>query len=289
VEQSGYGYAAGEGAGVDTPAGPDGSAPARHRRAIAPELALSKVPEVTAWFWVTKVLTTGMGETTSDFLARVLTPVGAGAIGLFGLVALLRLQLRAPRYSAWTYWSAIVMVSVFGTMAADVVHVIAGVPYAVSTAAFAVILTAILIGWYRSEGTLSIHSIRTRRREQFYWATVLATFALGTAVGDLTAGSMHLGYFSSGVMFAVLIAVPAVGGLALGLNAVAAFWGAYVLTRPLGASFADWMGVTTHRGGLGWGTGPVSLVLTVLIVALVAYLAAEQRAALKAAGPERAL
>jgi uncharacterized membrane-anchored protein len=289
VEQSGYGYAAGEGTGVDTPAGPSGSAPSRHRRTIATESALSKVPEVTAWFWVTKILTTGMGETTSDFLARVLTPVGAGAIGLFGLVALLRLQLRTPRYSAWIYWSAIVMVSVFGTMAADVVHVIAGVPYAVSTAAFAVILTAVLIGWYRSEGTLSIHSIRTRRREQFYWATVLTTFALGTAVGDLTASSMHLGYFSSGVMFAALMAVPAVAGLALGLNAVATFWAAYVLTRPLGASFADWMGVTTRRGGLGWGTGPVSLALTVLIVVLVAYLAAEQRAALKAAGPERAL
>jgi uncharacterized membrane-anchored protein len=239
--------------------------------------AFSKVPEVTALFWLTKVLTTGMGETTSDFLARVLGPVAAGAIGLFGLVGLLTLQFRAPRYSVWTYWSAMVMVSVFGTMAADVVHVVAGVPYAVSTVAFAVILAAVLIAWYRSEGTLSIHSIRTRRRERYYWATVLATFALGTAVGDLTAGGLHLGYFSSGVMFAALIALPAIAGLGFRLNAVATFWTAYVLTRPLGASFADWMGSSTAHGGLGWGTGPVSLVLAILIAALVTLLAVRAR------------
>jgi uncharacterized membrane-anchored protein len=269
--------------------GGTGVAPAGHRRApggarpgaaagAAAGTALSKVPEVTALFWVTKVLTTGMGETASDFLGRVLGPVGAGAIGVFGLGGLLVLQFRATRYSVWTYWSAIVMVSVFGTMAADVVHVVAGVPYAVSTVVFAAALAAILVAWYRSEGTLSIHSIRTRRREKFYWATVLATFALGTAVGDLTAGGLGLGYFSSGVMFAAFIAVPAVGGIGLGLNAVATFWAAYVLTRPLGASFADWMGASTGHGGLGWGTGPVTLVLAVLIAALVAWLAARQRA-----------
>jgi len=247
-------------------------APVRHRRPAAAGAAHSKVPEVTALFWVTKVLTTGMGETASDFLARVLGPAGAGAIGLVGLAGLLTLQFRSPRYSAWTYWSAIVMVSVFGTMAADVVHVIAGVPYAVSAVAFSVILTVVLVAWYRSEGTLSIHSIRTRRREGYYWATVLATFALGTAVGDLTAGSLHLGYFSSGVMFAALITLPAVWGLLLRRDAVTAFWAAYVLTRPLGASFADWMGVPAHRGGLGWGTGPVSLALTAVIALLVAFL-----------------
>jgi uncharacterized membrane-anchored protein len=276
VEQSGYEPTAGAEADLRVQAAKPGGPPARHRRATA---ALSKVPEVTAWFWLTKVLTTGMGETTSDYLARVLGPVAAGAIGLFGLVGLLVLQFRTPRYSVWTYWSAIVMVSVFGTMAADVVHVVAGIPYAVSTIAFAVILTAILTSWYVSEGTLSIHSIHTRRREGFYWATVLATFALGTAVGDLTAGSLHLGYFSSGLVFAVMIAVPAVGGLWLGLNAVTAFWAAYVLTRPLGASFADWMGSSVHHGGLGWGTGPVSLLLVVIIAGLVGRLADAQRSA----------
>ncbi|WP_405754344.1 hypothetical protein OG372_30535 [Streptomyces sp. NBC_01020] len=237
----------------------------------------SKVPEVTVWFWVVKVLTTGMGETASDYLARVLGPVLAGALGLTGLVALLVLQFRTTRYNAWTYWSAIVMVSVFGTMAADVVHVVVGVPYAVSAAGFAVALAAVLMTWYASEGTLSIHSIRTRRREGFYWATVLATFALGTAVGDLTAGTLHLGYFPSGVLFAALIAVPALCRRFLGLNAVAAFWWAYVLTRPLGASFADWMGASTHHAGLGWGTGPVSLALLVPIVILVNHLAVSER------------
>jgi len=279
VEQSGYEPAAGAGAGLREEAVIPGGVSPRHPRAT---VALSKVPEVTAWFWLTKILTTGMGETTSDFLARVLGPVAAGAIGLLGLVALLVLQFRTTRYSVWTYWSAIVMVSVFGTMAADVVHVVAGIPYAVSTVSFAVILTGILVAWYVKEGTLSIHSIRTRRREGFYWATVLATFALGTAVGDLTAGSLHLGYFSAGLVFAVMIAVPAIGGLWLGLNAVAAFWAAYVLTRPLGASFADWMGSSVHRGGLGWGTGPVSLLLSVLIAGLVAWLADAQRSARRA-------
>lgn len=251
-----------------------------------PGRAWSKVPEVTALFWVTKVLTTGMGETTSDYLARQLGPVVAGAMGLFGLVALLVLQLRATRYSPWVYWSAIVMVSVFGTMAADVVHVVAGVPYTVSTVAFSLVLAAVLTAWYVSERTLSIHSIRTPRREWFYWVTVLATFALGTAVGDLTAGTLRLGYFSSGVLFAALIAVPALAGRFLRLNAVAAFWSAYVLTRPLGASFADWMGVPAQRAGLGWGTGPVSLVLAVLIAALVAYLAAGHRRSAPAVATE---
>ncbi|MER0482803.1 hypothetical protein ABR737_31450 [Streptomyces sp. Edi2] len=233
----------------------------------------SKVPQVTAVFWGVKVLTTGMGETASDYLGRTLGPIPAGSLGLAGLVALLILQFRTTRYRPWIYWSAIVMVSVFGTMAADVVHVIAGIPYTVSVLTFSAGLAAILTAWYVSEGTLSIHSIRTRRREAFYWATVLATFALGTAVGDLTAGTLRWGYLPSGILFAALIAVPALSGRFLGLNAVAAFWWAYVLTRPLGASFADWMGVSTARGGLGWGTGPVTLALIVPIVLLVAYLA----------------
>jgi uncharacterized membrane-anchored protein len=237
----------------------------------------SKVPEVTAWFWIVKVLTTGVGETTSDYLAKTLGPVVAGAIGLVGLAVLLMRQFRAPRYSAWTYWAAIVMVSVFGTMAADVVHVVAGVPYVVSTVAFSVILAAILMTWYASEGTLSIHSVRTRRRETFYWATVLATFALGTAAGDLIAGSLHLGYFTAGIAFGLLIIVPAVAYRFFRLNAVAAFWWAYILTRPLGASFADWMGVSKQRGGIGWGTGPVSLGLAVPILVLVAYLAVSRK------------
>jgi uncharacterized membrane-anchored protein len=270
MEQSGYGYGTGTGGGLGTDPGPVG-----HRKpagAAAAEL-WSKVPEVTVLFWTTKILTTGMGETTSDFLSK--SPAVGGALGLMGFTGFLWLQLRSPRYSPWIYWAAIVMVSIFGTMAADIVHVV-GIPYAVSTVVFILALAGILTAWYRSEGTLSIHSIRTPRRERFYWATVLATFALGTAAGDLTATSFRLGYFSSGVLFAALIAVPALARLA-GLNAVAAFWWAYVLTRPLGASFADWMGVSKDRGGLGWGTGPVSLVLAVLIAALVACLSVQHR------------
>ncbi len=232
----------------------------------------SKVPEVTAYFWVVKVLTTGMGETTSDFLAHRLDPVVAvGIAGLF-LAASLVLQLVVRRYNAWAYWLAVVMVSVFGTMAADVLHVGLGIPYAVSSTVFAVGLAAVFLVWYRVEGTLSIHSIRTRRRESFYWLTVLTTFALGTATGDLTATTLHLGYLASGVLFAVAIAVPLVAWR-LGANPILTFWVAYVLTRPLGASFADWMGVPPARGGLDWGTGPVSAVLAVLIVVLVAFLA----------------
>jgi uncharacterized membrane-anchored protein len=238
---------------------------------------LSKVPEVTAYFWVIKVLTTGMGETTSDYLAHRLGPIVA--VGLAGVVlaAALALQLSVRRYVAWIYWSAVVMVSVFGTMAADVLHVGLGVPYVVSTAFFVVALAAIFALWYVSEKTLSIHSIFTWRREVFYWATVMATFALGTAAGDMTAVSIHLGYLTSGVMFAVLMAVPALAYWRLGLNPVFAFWFAYVVTRPLGASFADWLGVSHARGGLALGTGPVSLALTVVILGFVGYLAMSRK------------
>jgi uncharacterized membrane-anchored protein len=234
--------------------------------------AASRVPEVTVAFWVTKVLTTGMGETASDFLFQHLAPAIALAIGLAGLVTALVLQFRAHRYVPWIYWFAVAMVSVFGTMAADVAHVGLGVPYGVSTPFFVVVLAVIFAGWYRSERTLSIHSIHTRRRESFYWATVLATFALGTAAGDLTAKTLHLGYLTSGLVFAAVIAVPLVGHRWFGLNAIVAFWFAYVVTRPLGASFADWFATPRSASGLGWGTGPITLVLTIAIIGLVAYL-----------------
>jgi uncharacterized membrane-anchored protein len=144
---------------------------------------------------------------------------------------------------------------------------------------FAVSLVVVFVSWFVTERTLSIHSIDTRRREAFYWAAVMTTFALGTAVGDLTAVTLHLGYFSSGVMFAILIAVPAVAYGWLGLNAVVAFWIAYVLTRPLGASVADWLGVSKARGGLGLGAGHVSLAAAVLIVGFVAHLTSVGRRA----------
>jgi uncharacterized membrane-anchored protein len=169
------------------------------------------------------------------------------------------------------------MVSVFGTMAADVLHVGIGVPYVVSAPLFMTALAVVLAVWHASEKTLSIHSIHTRRRELFYWATVLATFALGTATGDLTATTAGLGYLGAGVMFAVVIAVPVAAHRWLGLNSVAAFWFAYVVTRPLGASFADWMAASPGRGGLGLGLGPVNLCWTVAILCFVGYLTVSRK------------
>jgi uncharacterized membrane-anchored protein len=243
----------------------------------AGRIAASKVPEVTALFWVVKVLTTGMGETTSDFLAHVMDPVIAVALAGLAFAAALVVQFRARAYVPWLYWTTVVLVSVFGTMAADVLHVGLGVPYAVSTAFFVVALAAVFLLWQRLEKTLSIHSITTPRRELFYWLAVVTTFALGTAVGDLTATTLHLGYLGSGVAFAVLIALPPLARRFAGLGPVATFWAAYVLTRPLGASFADWLGVPPVRGGLDLGTGPVSLVLLLVIAALVGCLAAGRR------------
>ncbi|WP_374205213.1 hypothetical protein [Streptomyces sp. CMSTAAHL-2] len=200
----------------------------------------------------------------------------AAGLGGLAFVAALVLQFAVRRYVAWIYWTAIVMVSVFGTMAADVLHVGLGVPYALSAPLFLIALAAVFALWYASERTLSIHTVRTRRREGFYRAAVLATFALGTAAGDLTA-SMGLGYLGSAVLFAVAIAVPALAHRGGALGAVTAFWAAYVITRPLGASLADWMADPTARGGLGWGLGPVTLSWTVAIVAFVAFRALSRR------------
>jgi uncharacterized membrane-anchored protein len=232
-----------------------------------------KVPQIIALFWVVKVLTTAMGESVSDYSVHRLEPVVAVAFGFVAFVAALWIQLVVRRYLAWVYWLTVAMVAVFGTMAADVTHVQFGVPYAVSTAVFALGLAIVFVAWHRVEHTLSIHSIDTLRRELFYWATVAATFALGTAAGDMVAVTLHLGYFGAGVLFACLICLPGIAWRFFGLNAVVAFWTAYVLTRPLGASFADWFGKPTSVGGLGFGDGAVGSVLLALIVALVAYLA----------------
>jgi len=240
--------------------------------------AASKVPQITIFFWIVKVLTTAQGEAVADFLYFRYGAVLAGTLGAAGLVIALTLQFSARRYVAWIYWAAVVMVAIFGTMAADGLHVKLGVPYSVSTPFFAIALAVIFVAWYATEKTLSIHSIRTRRREAFYWATVLSTFALGTALGDMTATTLHLGYLTSGIMFTLIFAVPAVAHRWLRLNAIAAFWFAYIVTRPLGASFADWLGVSHARGGLNWGTGAVSIGAAILIAGVVAYMAATQPA-----------
>lgn len=240
--------------------------------------ALKKVPEVTAFFWILKLLTTALGESSADALFHVfvLKPLIAIVIGAIGLLVALILQLTARRYIAWISWFAVAMVAVFGTMAADVAHVGVGIPYQASTAFFAAVLAVIFVTWYASEKTLSIHSISTRRRELFYWGAVMATFALGTAAGDLTAKTLRWGYFPSTLLFLAVMAVPALGYWKMGLNAILAFWFAYILTRPLGASFADWMGKST-LGGLGIGDGWVSLALVLATIGFVWYLTVTRR------------
>ena len=213
-----------------------------------------------------------MGESTSDFLVHKLVPEIAVVLGGIAFVIALYLQFSSDRYVPWRYWLAVAMVGVFGTMCADVLHVGLGVPYIVSTIFYAIVLAVVFRTWYRTEGTLSIHSITTERREVFYWAAVLATFALGTAAGDLTAVTFGLGFFGSGLMFAAIIAIPAIGYWRFGMNSILAFWFAYVVTRPLGASFADWLAVSSERGGLAIGTGLVSFVLAAMIAMFVAYL-----------------
>lgn len=231
------------------------------------------VPEITAFFWILKALSTAMGESTSDYLVHAMAPALAVLLGFVAFVVALALQFSMRRYVAWTYWLAVVMVGVFGTMAADVLHVGLGVPYIVSTPFFAAALAVVFVAWYRTEGTLSIHSVDDPRREAFYWSAVVATFALGTAAGDMLANTFHLGYFFSAVVFAAIIVVPAVGYFRFGWNSIFAFWFAYVVTRPLGASVADWLGKPSTAKGLGWGNGHVAMGLTALIVVLVAYLA----------------
>lgn len=238
---------------------------------------LRKVPEITIIFWIAKLLTTAMGEATSDFLVFKINPYVAVTLGAVSLAVALAIQFSVRRYIPWVYWLAVSMVAVFGTMAADGLHIQLGVPYIASTAFFAIVLAIVFIVWHKSEKTLSIHSINTRRREMFYWFTVLATFALGTAAGDLTATTVGLGYFSSGLLFAGLIVLPAIAYWLFGLNEILCFWVAYVLTRPLGASFADWMGKSRTIGGLGWGNGHVSIALTIVIIVLVVYLSLTRR------------
>ncbi len=247
---------------------------------------VAKVPEITAYFWITKVLTTGMGEAASDYLGAQLGSAVAMPLAGAALIIALVIQFKVRRYLAWVYWLAVVMVSVFGTMVADGIHNGADVPYWLSTIVFAIILAGVLFGWYRREKTLDIHSIVTRRRECFYWATVISTFALGTAAGDMTASTFNLGYVSSVVIFAVAIVIPAVGYWKFGLNPILAFWFAYIVTRPLGASAADLMAVPRSLGGWGLGTGWVTLISTAAILAFVGYLAVTSRPRAVAKAPD---
>ncbi|MEO7058790.1 MAG: hypothetical protein ABI083_03665 [Lapillicoccus sp.] len=253
--------------------------PLRPTRTLrAPLATLTRVAEPSVGFWVTKGLSTAMGEAVSDWSIRAMPPVVAVLLGFVAFAVALGLQLTRHRYLPWAYWLAVGMVGVFGTMAADVAHVVIGLPYAASFAVCAVLLGSLFLTWQRVEGTLDVHEVTTTRRELFYWAAVVLTFAMGTALGDFAAVTLHLGYAGSALLFAVLILVPAAAYRLLSWDAVACFWVAYVLTRPVGASVADWLGKPVHEGGVGVGSGPVSLVLALAMVVAVWVMTARARA-----------
>jgi uncharacterized membrane-anchored protein len=231
----------------------------------------AKVPEITAIFWLCKLLTTAGGEATSDYLAGHNVVVG-GAVEAIILILAAVLQFRTRRYFAPSYWFLALAIAISGTGVADTMHLHFDIPYAGTTVFWAAVLAIIFWAWNRSEGTLSIHSITSIRREAFYWATVFATFALGTAAGDLTATPLHLGYLTSAVLFASIILVPAIGWRFFGLNEVVAFWFAYVLTRPIGASLADYASKAKSASGLDFGDAPTAAATVVAVAIVVAYL-----------------
>ncbi|MEU4169927.1 hypothetical protein AB0F46_23980 [Streptomyces sp. NPDC026665] len=258
--------------------------PGAHGRPGVPDptghrLRWNKVPEVTAYFWIIKVLCTTVGETAADLLNE---NMGMGLTGvsllMSGLLAVvLVVQFRTRAYRAGVYWLAVALISVVGTLISDNLTDNLGVPLETSTAVFAVALAVTFLVWYRREGTLSIHSVDTLSREAYYWLAVLFTFALGTAAGDLVAERMALGYWVSAVLFALAIAAVAVAHFALGLNAVLSFWIAYVLTRPLGASVGDYLSQPTGDGGLGFGTVMTSALFLAVILGLVVHLSITRR------------
>lgn len=236
---------------------------------------LNKVPEVTLYFWIIKVLCTTVGETAADFLNTNLHLGLTGTTVVMGvlLVIVLFFQFRSRRYVPGIYWLAVVLISVFGTLITDNLTDNLGVPLQTATTIFAVALALVFVTWYSIEKTLSIHSIFTTRREAFYWLAILFTFAVGTAAGDLTAETFKLGYLLSAAIFAGLIALVTVAHLVFKLNAVLAFWIAYILTRPLGASLGDYLSQRRDAGGLGFGTVVTSAIFLAAILATVVYLA----------------
>lgn len=243
----------------------------------------NKVPEVTLFFWVIKILATTVGETAADYLNFDLhfglTGTSVLMAGLLSIVLLA--QLRAKRHVPWLYWLTVVLISVAGTLITDNLTDNLGIPLQVTTAAFGVALLATFVIWYAKESTLSIHTIYTRRRELYYWAAILFTFALGTAAGDLVAENLSLGYANSALVFGALIAAVSFAYYVLKADAVLAFWIAYVLTRPLGASCGDYLSQPATNGGLGFGTIGTSMVFLVAIFGLVAYLTLTRQDAIK--------
>jgi len=252
---------------LTTPASAPASTSVLNRR------VLNKVPEVTIFFWIIKILCTTVGESAADFLNVNLnwgltnTSIITAAV-FFSVFAI---QIRLGRYVPTVYWLTVMLISVLGTLLTDNLTDNLGVPLETSTIVFSVLLGLVFLAWYASEKTLSIHSIYTRRREAFYWLAVLVTFALGTAVGDLISEGLGVGYLKTGLLCAGLIGIITLGWR-LGLDAVLAFWLAYILTRPLGASIGDFMAQPTANGGLNLGVTVTSLILLTLIILTVVYL-----------------
>ena len=240
---------------------------------------LNKVPEVTIFFWIIKIMATTVGETAADFLNAKLhlgltgTSIVMGAL----LLVFLAIQMRFRKYVPWIYWVTVVLLSIFGTLITDNLVENFGVTLETTTALFSVALLATFASWYASEKNLSIHTIYTTKRELFYWAAILFTFALGTAAGDLAAEGLHLGYATSALVFGALIGAVAIAYYVFKANAILAFWIAYILTRPFGASCWDWFSKPLADGGLGMGNVGTSGLFLVTILALVVYLTISKR------------
>ncbi|HYP58919.1 MAG TPA: hypothetical protein VEQ36_00715 [Thermomicrobiales bacterium] len=247
---------------------------------------LNKVPEITIFFWIIKVLCTTVGETAADFLND---HIGLGLTGTsivmsVALIAALWVQFRKERYVPTIYWISVALISVVGTLITDNLTDNLGVALELTTAVFAVALATTFAIWYASERTLSIHSITTTKREGFYWLAILFTFALGTAAGDLVSERMDIGYLKSALLFIGLIAAVAVAHYVFHLDPVTSFWLAYILTRPLGASIGDYLSQPRDDGGLGFGTVGTTMLFLAAIMGLVAYLNMSRRDASPAKG-----
>jgi uncharacterized membrane-anchored protein len=241
---------------------------------MTPAVAYNRVPKVTFDFWLIKLMAVTMGETAADYLGVNLglgltkTSLIMGAVLIVALIA----QFAQKRYVPWSYWLAVVLISIVGTLITDNMVDNFGITLITSTIIFTVALAATFALWYNSEKTLSIHSIYTNRREAFYWLAILFTFALGTAAGDLVAEQFAIGYLGTGILFAMIIASLAFGYYALGLDAILGFWLAYIFTRPLGASFGDLLSQPHEYGGFGLGTIITSVMFLASIFAIVIYM-----------------
>lgn len=240
---------------------------------------LNKVPEITLYFWIIKVLCTTVGETAADNLDQSLNLGLTNLTYIMGSVLLVTLffQFRVRKYVPGIYWLGVVLISIVGTLFSDNLVDGYGIPLTTTTAIFAAVLAVVFATWYWSERTLSIHTITTTRREGFYWLAILFTFALGTSAGDLVAEQAKLGYLPSALLFGGAIALVALAHFRLKLNAVLSFWLAYILTRPLGASIGDWMSQPVKHGGLGLGTTTTSYLFLGAILALVVFLSITRR------------